>query len=128
MGRKQSPGTRCTRDEDINIEEFMKDDLRQINREEDRLQKELLQIHKKNLNKHNEIVAKNNIDTSISNTEQLVRKLVNAPPDSKATDSNINKKVPAKPGKEDDPLEEQIEESLENLDNLLDGLKKGSKE
>jgi hypothetical protein len=29
--------TRCTRDEDINIEEFMRDDLRQINREEDKL-------------------------------------------------------------------------------------------
>lgn len=48
QGRKSSPTggtTRCTRDEDINIEEFMKDDLRQINREEDKLQKELLQIH-----------------------------------------------------------------------------------
>lgn len=40
QGRKSSPTggtTRCTRDEDINIEEFMKDDLRQINREEDRV-------------------------------------------------------------------------------------------
>jgi len=29
--------TKCTRDEDLNIEEFMKDDLRAINREEDKL-------------------------------------------------------------------------------------------
>ena len=31
-----------------------------------------------------------------------------------------------KPGFEDAPMEEQIEESLENLDNLLEGLKKGN--
>ena len=37
-GRKHSPPTTlCTRDEDINIDEFMKDDMRQINKEEDRL-------------------------------------------------------------------------------------------
>lgn len=105
----------------------MKDDLRQINKEEDRLQRELIQIHKKNLNKHNEIVTKNNIDTQISNTEDLVRKLVNAPKSERSSNQKM-KKGPAKPGKEDDPLEEQIEESLENLDNLLEGLKKGSKE
>ena len=59
----------------------MKDDLRQINKEEDRLQRELLQIHKKNMTKHDQVVSKNNIDTSIQNTEQLLRKLVNAPAD-----------------------------------------------
>lgn len=51
QGRKLSPSgvtTKCTRDEDINIEEFMKDDLRQINKEEDKLQKELMMLHKKN--------------------------------------------------------------------------------
>jgi hypothetical protein len=43
----------------------MKDDLRQINKEEDRLQRELLQIHKKNMTMHDQVVSKNNIDTSI---------------------------------------------------------------
>ena len=43
----------------------MKDDLRQINKEEDRLQRELLQIHKKNMTKHDQVVSKNKIDTSI---------------------------------------------------------------
>jgi hypothetical protein len=47
----------------------MKDDLRQINREEDRLQKELIQMHKRNLSKHKEVVEKNKIDTTITNTE-----------------------------------------------------------
>ena len=71
--------TKCTRDEDINIEEFMKDDLRAINKEEDRLQRELLNIHKSNIHKHHQVVEKFQIDTKIKNTEELVRKLVNAP-------------------------------------------------
>lgn len=29
--------TKCTRDEDLNIEEFMREDMRQINKDEDRL-------------------------------------------------------------------------------------------
>jgi hypothetical protein len=53
---------------------------------------------------------------------------VNAPPEAKQSDTFNAKKGLSKPGKEDDPLEEQIEESLENLDNLLEGLKKGKKE
>ena len=44
--------TKCTRDEDLNIEEFMKDDLRAINREEDKIQRELINLHKQNLHKH----------------------------------------------------------------------------
>lgn len=106
----------------------MKDDLRQINKEEDRLQRELLQIHKKNMTKHDQVVSKNNIDTSIQNTEQLLRKLVNAPADQSKPTNLPQKSRPSQPGKEDDPLEEQIEESLENLDHLLEGLKKGTKE
>jgi hypothetical protein len=54
--------------------------------------------------------------------------LVNAPTDVKSSEHPPSKKVPSQPGKEDDPLEEQLEESIENLDNLLEGLKKGSKE
>ena len=80
------------------------------------------------MTKHNDVVAKNKIDTSIATTEQLVRKLVNAPTDIKSSDNLGGKKTLSQPGKEDDPLEERLEESLENLDNLLEGLKKGSKE
>ena len=42
--------------------------------------------------------------------------------------NGTKKQTLSQPGKEDDPLEERLEESLENLDNLLEGLKKGSKE
>jgi hypothetical protein len=37
--------TKCTRDEDLNIEEFMREDMRQINKDEDRLQRELMSLH-----------------------------------------------------------------------------------
>ena len=55
--------TRCTRDEDINIEEFMKEDMQQINREEDKLQKEIKQLHLKNIHKQHQVVKKHKIDT-----------------------------------------------------------------
>lgn len=31
----------CTRDEDINIEEFMREDMNQLNKEEETLQREI---------------------------------------------------------------------------------------
>ncbi len=37
--------TKCTRDEDLNIEEFMREDMRQINKDEDRIQRELMSLH-----------------------------------------------------------------------------------
>ena len=37
--------TKCTRDEDLNIEEFMREDMRQINKEEDKIQRELMLLH-----------------------------------------------------------------------------------
>ncbi|CDW76678.1 UNKNOWN [Stylonychia lemnae] len=122
--------TKCTRDEDINIEEFMKDDLRAINREEDRIQRELLNIHKSNIHKHHQVVEKFQIDTKIKNTEELVRKLVNAPAQSQSNAENAykneqllkNKNQLMRPGVSE-KLEEQIEESLENLDNLLNNMK-----
>lgn len=51
--------------------------------------------------------------------------MVNAPA-SNAAENQTKSSKPQKPGFEDAPMEEQIEESLENLDNLLEGLKKGN--
>ena len=48
--------TKCTRDEDLNIEEFMREDMRQINKDEDRLQRELMSLHQKNLHKHAKVL------------------------------------------------------------------------
>ena len=53
----------------------MKDDMRLINKEEDKLQRELLILHKNNLHKHHQVVVKNHIDTSIKNTDEMARKL-----------------------------------------------------
>lgn len=77
--RKVSPSggtTQCTRDEDLNIEEFMKADMNEINKEEDKLQREIMNIHLKNLAKHAKVVTKNKIDITIKNTEDLVRKIL----------------------------------------------------
>ena len=66
--KKPSPAGRgekttlCTRDEDINIEEFMRDDMNQLNREEDVLQREIKQMHLKNIGKHAQFVRKYKID------------------------------------------------------------------
>ena len=47
-----------------------------VNKEEDKLQKELRALHLNNLHKHHKVVAKNKIDTTIKTTRELVRKLV----------------------------------------------------
>ena len=78
--RKISPSggtTLCTRDEDLNIEEFMRADMHEINKEEDKLQREIMNLHLKNLAKHAQVINKNKIDLTIKNTEELVRKILN---------------------------------------------------
>jgi len=57
--------TKCTRDDQINIDEFMRDDLRHINKEEEKLQRELLNMQKQNLHKHAKVLKQNNINTKI---------------------------------------------------------------
>ena len=57
--------TKCTRDEDINIEEFMREDMSQLNKEEDQLQREIKQMHLKNIHKHANFNRKHKIDTGI---------------------------------------------------------------
>ena len=56
QSRKVEDVTKCTRDEDINIEEFMREDMKEINKEEDRVQRELMQLHQKNLHRHAVVV------------------------------------------------------------------------
>jgi hypothetical protein len=70
--------SKCTRDDNLEIEEFMKDDLRLINKEEDKLQREILKMNQNNLHRHAKVLKTNKIDTKIANTEQLVRKMMNA--------------------------------------------------
>ena len=60
----------------MNIEEFMREDMHAINREEDKLQKELRALHLNNLHKHHKVVSKNKVDTNIKTTQELVRKMV----------------------------------------------------
>lgn len=57
----------------------MKDDLRGLNRKEERVQKELMIIHKQSLPMHDAVIQKNNIDTTIQTSEEMFRKIVNAP-------------------------------------------------
>ena len=68
--------SRCTRDDNLDFDEFMKDDLRLINKEEEKLQREILKMNQSNLHKHAKVVKQNGINTKIQNTEQLVRKLM----------------------------------------------------
>lgn len=75
--------SKCTRDDNLEIDEFMKDDLRLINKEEEKLQRELLKMNQKNLAKHAMVVKQNNINTNLKNTEQLVRKMMNVEQTSK---------------------------------------------
>ena len=98
----------------------MRDDLREINKEEDRLQREILNLHKKNLHKHHEVVKQNGIKTNIQNTEELVRHLTNATPAPGATNKSKpkGKQKPIHPGAESQ-LEDKIQESIDNIDMLL---------
>ena len=68
--------TMCTRDEDINIEEFMREDMNQLNKEEETLQREIKQMHLKNIGKHAQFVRKHKIDNQVANTEEMVRRMV----------------------------------------------------
>jgi hypothetical protein len=108
--RKLSPGTttKCTRDEDINIDQFLLDDLAFINKEEAKLQQEILNDHKETIMKVKAVERKHDIDTGIVNTRQMVKKLNDLDP------YETMKKFDFK-----NETEDQIEESLENLNWLL---------
>eukprot|EP00347_Sterkiella_histriomuscorum_P024504 403330880 len=121
---KSESNTKCTREDDINVEQFMKEDLYSINKQEDKLQREILNLHMKNLHKHHQVVEKNQIDTKIKSTGELVRKIVNLPQNQSQNNQQIsNKSVISqnqlmRPGVYEQE-EDKIMESLDNLDLLL---------
>ena len=68
--------TTTTRAEDLNVEAFIREDMNQVNKEEDKIQKELRALHLNNIHKHAKIIQKQKIDISIKSTKDLVRKLL----------------------------------------------------
>lgn len=84
------------------------DDLKFINIQEAKLQKEILEDHKKSIMRVKEIEMKNHIDTKMVNTKQMVKKLNDLDPYETMHKFNYKGET-----------EEQIEESLENLNFLL---------
>jgi len=53
--------------------------MRQINKDEDRLQRELMSLHQKNLGKHAKVLHKFKIDTNLKTTEDLLRRMMCLP-------------------------------------------------
>ena len=108
--RKISPDdtTKCTREEDINIDQFLMDDLAYINKEETKLQQEILIEHKNSINKVKEIEMRHKIDTKMISAKQMVKQLNGIDPYETMKKFDYNNET-----------EEQIEESLENLNFLL---------
>ena len=108
--RKHSPDdtTKCTREDDLNIGQFLWDDLAYLNKEEAKLQQELLVEHKNTIMQVKAVERKHDIDTGIVNTRQMVKKLNNVDP------YETMKKYEYR-----NETEDQIEESLENLNFLL---------
>ena len=113
----------CTRDEDINIEEFMRADMHEINREEDKLQREIMNLHLKNLAKHAQVIQKHKIDVTIKNTQDLVRKILNVQAQTAETKPKLHEKGQAKKVEQVD--EDLLQQSIENLDMLLANMKAG---
>ena len=68
--------TTTTRAEDLNVEAFMREDMNQVNKEEDKLQKELRALHLNNIHKHAKIIKKQRVDITIKSTKELVKKLL----------------------------------------------------
>jgi hypothetical protein len=106
--RKLSPDatTECTREEDIDISEFLLDDLKFINREEARLQKEILIDHKNSIHRIKAVEMKHGIDGKMISSRQAVKMLNGVDPYETM-------------GKQGEITEEGLEQSLENLDYLL---------
>ena len=125
--------TETTRAEDLNIVEFMRADMHALNKEEDQLQKELRSLHLNNLHKHHQVVSKNKIDTNIKTTQELVRKLVtnekeeqkSSKPQLHEMQSAVNRQPQAVARRPPAPTEDDLEQSLENLDMLLANMKAG---
>lgn len=62
----------------------MQADMKEVNNQEEKLQREIMKLHLNNIGKHQQVINKNKINTNIKTTEELVRKMLNAPDDHKA--------------------------------------------
>jgi sulfur relay (sulfurtransferase) DsrF/TusC family protein len=101
----------------------MRADMHEINKEEDKLQREIMNLHLKNLAKHASVINKHKIDVTIKNTEELVRKIMNIQSQTSVEKTKLHEKPQAKKVEVVD--EEMLQESIENLDMLLANMKAG---
>ncbi|KAL4455003.1 hypothetical protein ABPG74_006385 [Tetrahymena malaccensis] len=105
--KTRSPDSVGTRDEDLNVEEFLRDDLININKEEMQLQQEIYELHFDNVDKIRDIESRNNVNLNLVSSKQ-VKELESNP-------STIIK--PIKPIYE--YSEQELEQSLVRLDKAL---------
>ncbi|EAS00350.1 hypothetical protein TTHERM_00219230 (macronuclear) [Tetrahymena thermophila SB210] len=105
--KTKSPDSVGTRDEDINVEEFLRDDLININKEEMQLQQEIYELHFDNIDKIRDVESRHNVNLNLVSSKQ-VKELESNP-------STIIK--PIKPIYE--YSEQELEQSLIRLDKAL---------
>ena len=118
----------------------MREDMRQINKDEERIQRELMQLHQKNLGKHAKILQKYKIDSGLKSTEELLRKMLCIPATTNQNErkalheqrSASNKRpeefTRMKPDAQESQLADKLMDSLENLDKILANIRLGRKE
>lgn len=99
---KPVKSTVSTRDEDINVDEFLKYDLINVNKQEAELQAELFRLHKQTAKQVKEIEEKYDICTQYKRTNDL-----------------INRQITYAGQNVADEPEEDIEQSLVKLEELL---------
>ena len=102
----------------------MREDLHQLNKEEEKLQRELMNMNLKNIHKHHQVVKANQIDNKIQNTEQLVKKMMGVKEEKQNSRLPLHVKKPIEQTKPLHPGvecldEDLIQQSLDNLDMLL---------
>ena len=94
-----------------------------LNKEEEKLQREIKKMNQQNLAKHAQVLKQNKINANIQNTEQLVRRMTKMEDKKSGGTSRVplHKKA-ASQAKDADPStldEDQIMQSIDNLDMLL---------
>ena len=109
----------------------MREDMRQINKDEDRLQREIMAIHQKSLGKNARIYTKHRIDTGLKTTEDFLRKVMVLPRSASSQSkrqqlhqqkSAVNKRADEfrqRPDAGEDSQQDALMRSIENLDKLL---------
>ena len=100
----------------------MKADMQLLNKEEDKLQREIKKMNQKNLHKHAEVLKKNKINANIQNTEHLVRRFLKIDEASKNQKVPLHKKQNSGKNVEQELAnidEDHLMQSIDNLDMLL---------